>query len=805
MGAGSAFGLLGDAIRGAAGIQAGEPLDARQKKLRARVARQLPPSEAPRVTEFLGELCGIPFPDGQSVQLRAARRDALLMGDQMRRAWEDLLAAETQAQPVVLILEDLHWGDLPTVKLIDAALRRLKEQPLMVLAFGRPEVHQIFPNLWGERSLYEIRLGALTRRASERLVRQILGPEVSAEAVAVLLERADGNAFYLEELIRTAASGNSGTLPETVLAMVEARLEGFEAEARRLMRAGSVFGQTFWRGGLVALLGGASQAATVGEWLAVLEEREVISRSGEGRFPDEPEYVFRHALFREAAYAMLTEADRTLGHRLAGRWLEQIGESDAMILAAHLERGGLPARAARWYRRAAEEALEGNDLEAAVTRAGRGLGCISAAASMGPSSRATVEMRLTLELSALSTRTPHPPGSEQAEAGPLHLLLAEAHRWRGKLAEAEQESLEAVTALPTGSPLWYRAASEAVLAGGRLGHVELMVDAAELLRAQAPSESEASEAAEAKIIALCRANAELLTAGRYELADAFLRAIDELFEQHPGHSPGARARAQDAHARRALILGDLGEFLRLATLALQGFERVSNLRTACALQVSVGYAQLQLGAYAEAERTLSEALCAADRLGLTGLSPSAKENLGQALAGLGRWDEAEALTRDAVAAFSAQGDRRMEVGGRIYLTLMLGAAGELANAEEEARAALAIAPPPPLRAYALAALAQVLLRAQRGGEALLAAREAVDLLDTLGSIEEGEALLRLVYAEALHAEGDPRAASAILDARDRLLEQAAKIGDAALRRSFLERVPENARTLWLAETWLRGA
>ncbi|MFO0762911.1 MAG: protein kinase [Byssovorax sp.] len=801
MGAGSAFGLLGEALRSAAGIQAGEPIDTRQKKLRARVARQVPASEVGRISEFLGEMCGTPFPDGQSVALQAARRDAILMGDQMRRAWEDLLAAETLAQPVILLLEDLHWGDLPTVKLVDAALRRLKEQPLMVVAFGRPEVHALFPNLWGERNLYEIRLGALTRKASERLVRQILGPDVSPEVMGVLLERADGNAFYLEELIRTAASGNTGTLPETVLAMVEARLEGFETEARRLLRAGAIFGQTFWRGGLVALLGGASQAATVGEWLAVLEEREVIARSGESRFPDEPEYRFRHALFREAAYAMLTEADRTLGHRLAGRWLEQAGESDAMLLAEHLERGASPARAARWYRRAAEEALEGNDLDAAVIRAGRGLGCISAAASMGPSARTTIDTRLTLELSALSLRVPHPPGSEQAEAGPLHLLLAEAHRWRGKLADAEQSSLEAMAALPSGSPLWYRAASETLMAGGRLGHVDLMVQAAEVMLAQAPLEGEGNEAVEAKIVALARANAELLTAGRYEMADAFRATSDALIAKHAVKSPAVLARAQDAHARRALSLGDLGEFLRLATLALEGFERVSNLRTACTLRVSVGYADLQLGAYAEAEHTLREALASADRLGLAGLAPSAKENLGQALAGLGRWDEAEALTREAVLAFQAQGSRRMEVGGRIYLARMLNASGKTAAAEQEARAALAVELPPPLRAYALAALGEVLLAGGRSAEALAASAEAMSLLDALGTIEEGEALLRLVYAEALRAEGDPRAVSAILDARDRLTEQAGRIADPARRASFLEHVRENARTLALAAAW----
>ena len=226
--AGSAFGLLAEALHVAAGVQAGEPLGTRQKKLRARVARHVPAVDVGRVAEFLGEIAGTPFPDEGSVQLRAARHDAMLMGDQMRRAWEDFLAAECAAQPVVLVFEDLHWGDLPTVKLVDAALRRLAEQPLLVVALARAEVHQIFPKLWAERGLQEIRLGALTRRSSERLVRQILGDGADDVTVARLLERAEGNAFYLEELVRAAATGKGAELPETVLAMVQARLEGLQ-------------------------------------------------------------------------------------------------------------------------------------------------------------------------------------------------------------------------------------------------------------------------------------------------------------------------------------------------------------------------------------------------------------------------------------------------------------------------------------------------------------------------------------------------------------------------------------------------
>ena len=200
------------------------------------------------MAEFLGEMIGTTLPDEDSVALRAARKDAQIMSDQIRRAWEDFLGAECAAQPVLLVLEDLHWGDLSTVRLVDGALRRLREMPWMVLALARPEVHQTFSNLWTGRNLQEIRLQQLSRKASERLVRQVLGGDVDPEVMGRLVTQADGNAFYLEELIRATAERGGEALPETVVAMVQSRLGALDGESRRVLRAASVFGEVLWRG-----------------------------------------------------------------------------------------------------------------------------------------------------------------------------------------------------------------------------------------------------------------------------------------------------------------------------------------------------------------------------------------------------------------------------------------------------------------------------------------------------------------------------------------------------------------------------
>src|SRR6185436_568596 len=254
--------------------------------------------------------------------------------------------------------------------------RECSGRPWMVLALARPEVFDVFPRLWADRrNIQEIRLKELGRKASERLVRQVLGDSVGPETIERLVQRADGNAFYLEELIRAAAEGKDGALPETVLAMVETRLARLSLEARRVLRAASVFGEVCWSGGVTVLLGGAMGRTIVGEWLDKLVEQEVLAPRPESQFPGERELAFRHTLLREAAYATLTEDDKRLGHRLAGEWLEQHGEGDPMMLAGHFERGGDGARAASYYLRASEQAMHVLDIEATAARAALGLGC----------------------------------------------------------------------------------------------------------------------------------------------------------------------------------------------------------------------------------------------------------------------------------------------------------------------------------------------------------------------------------------------------------------------------------------------
>lgn len=759
MRAGAAFGLLQGLLRSAAGIRVGEVASAARSKLEARVARHVSAGERPRVSRFLAEAIGAASSTDDDVQLAAARQEPTMMGDQVRRAFEDLAAAECAAGPLVLALDDLHWGDLPSLQVIDAALRNLAGRPLVVYAFGRPELRDAFPRLWVDRGVQQLHLGRLTRRSCEHIVREAY-PEVDDETLERVVAQSGGNALYLEELVSAIAGGWTEGLPETVLAMVQARLEARPAAERRALRAASVFGRVFWRAGVAVLMGGAAGAEELDASLGALVDDELVAPRDRSRFAGDEELGFCNELVREAAYAQLTHADRELGHRLAGLWLERVGESDPIVLAEHFERAGRRDRALPYYRRAAEGARDGHDLEAAIRLARAGLRC----------------------------------EAEGVERGALERVLAEAFYWRGEYALGAAHAADAMARLPRGSASWYGAAEQAVSAAAKLSDDARLREHARALTSVTPVPA----AIERQASALGRATKLLLHAGHEDEAREVLEVLDRL----ESASPLVAAWKVQVRALFALLGGDPAQYLSLGDEALQHLERGGDLREAAVTRANVGFAMLELGVAEEAERSLRAALASAERLGLPPTAAAARHMLGLALARQGRLEEARAIEARAVADFAAQGDARMEAGSRLYLADILRLAGDLDGAEHEARAALeAEATPAPVIPTALGTLARVLLAAGRAPEALAAAAQGVARLEEV-AVEEGEADLRLALAESLHAIGDEAAArEAIRTARARLEERAARIADPVWRRSFVDNVPANARTRELANAW----
>ncbi|XXX81773.1 protein kinase [Sorangium sp. So ce134] len=780
---GSPFGMIADVLCRAAGLLERDPAPARRRKLRQRLGRRLDGPALERAAAFLGEIAGAPSPE-HARWLRAARQTAAGVSDGVWAAWEDWIAAECAARPVLLALEDLHWGDAATVRLLDATLRNLRELPLLVLALARPDVHRQFPNLWAEREVQTIKLGPLPRRAGAELVRAALGESVPEGVVAHLVERAGGNPFYLEELIRAVAGGKGELLPDSVLGTVEARLDAEGNEGKRVLRAASIFGDRFSKRGVAALLGGEERLADVEAWLGALADRELVApASGAGGLADGADHVFRHTLVREAAYAMLTEHDRALGHRLAGAWIERGASADPRVVAEHFRRGGEPGRAVRWYRRAAEQSLEANDLGAAIERAACGEAC----------------------------------GAEGEDLGALRLVASEAKVWEGDLAAAEALGASAAELLPAGSPGWFRAVTQIAAAAGKLGAVDRVAGWAAIaeglsaardpgapLSQSAPARpppsappppSSAPALRRARIACLCECGAQLVFGGRFAEADALLARIDEDLRALPPPDAELVAMAQQLRAIRASAGGDPEACLEGLEAALAAFEQAGDRRNACVIGANLGFIYAELGELEAAESALRAALEAADRMGLRELATVAMHNLGHVLGQLGKLDEAQLVERRAVEAFQERGDLRMEGVARTYLAKIALLSGDAATAEREAssaEAALHVAPR--LRAPAVAVRARALLAGGQVAAALGAARAAFGELAALGSLEEGESLVRLAYAEALAASGARDEAAAVLaEAREGLLARAQRIADPRRRERFLTAVPENAR------------
>ncbi|MFO0759364.1 MAG: protein kinase [Byssovorax sp.] len=767
MAAGAPLGILGSLIRGVAHFSDDDPPEALQHKLRARVGRSLRGEETGRVAAFLGEFTGVPFPADDLPALAAARRDPALMSDHVQRAWEAFAAAECAAQPVLLVLEDLHWADPASFKLVDGLLRRLKSRRLMVLALARPSIHEIAPRLWADRGAQSIRLGELSPRACARLVRAVLGDAPTEAEVDMLVERSGGSPFFLEELIRAHASG--GALPDTVLAMVQERLERIDPETRRVLRAASVFGLGFSAEALGALVG--DEVLGLDARIDDLEEAEVLERRGDPWGGDE-EIAFRQAIVREAAYAMLTESDRRLGHRLAGEWLERGGKTDAAVLARHFSLGGDLDRAARYHLAAAEAALLASSPEGALAHAAQGVAC-------GPSGE-------TL--------------------GGLISVQMQAHATRGEVTLARQIGEGVLALLPRGGLRACRASASLALLAVQLGDGDLLEDIAHDFTTVEPvEEARAATAVTASSLAVSFARL-----GLQALAVAQLRRAEELAGPSPD-DPGVMAWLALARSLHAAIheTDPYGQLTATRT-AMTELERVGDRFTAGFATVQHGGALIALGRYADAERLLGGALASASAMGLGLIITGARLYLPIALAHRGALDQAREVASTVLAtSIKAQNPHTIRMAHLALARVHLLAADLDAAAREASEVALArpSAPGEPMTAPLLQAegnalLAAIELRRRRPAEALAAADRAFAWRASHGEVGHVDALLHLSRAEALDALGRvEEARTALATALDRLLARAARIDDPALRQSFLSAVPENARTLSLATTW----
>lgn len=803
--AGAPYAILKDAVLRLCQISGSESPEQQRQQLQERIGQHLRETDRERIVTFIGELCGVRFPDAGQPMLQLARQDPKLMREHIRRAFLDLLAAEIRHAPLLVVLDDVQWSDELSIGALDELLQTGASSPCCVLAFARPEVREVFPRLWREHKLQEIQLKGLSKRACERLIKQVLGRDVAPEKMARAIEQSAGNALFLEELIRSLSEGDGGDQSETVVAMLQARIGRLEPGARRAVRAAAILGQTFWRGGVEAIVGAGAAGSTespgdVTAWFSTLVDAELIQRSPRSRLAGETEYLFRHALVRDAAYQLLTAADLQAGHRLAAEFLVRADESDAIVIAEHLERGDDRPAASLWLQRAAVQALDAGDFATALSRVRRAMSYA------------------------------HDDEARQA----MKELELDAFRWQGSLHELARCATEAMQLFPVGSAAWCKAAAEVAVATGAGTGLSILSGQLQTLEESLLGIPVRPDNASAYMQCLARVLTQsslFFGQGRVtRLFDRMQQAISEaglaslgvpsdgelttdyrqLRRTTTRTSSGRPADtvalgctvlgwAEQAYAFRSSACYELDRALNHFENARRLFLRGGDLRNALAQATDRGFVLVEVGRYREAATWLTDLSAEIDAVGISRIASLARLNLGIAQARLGQHEVALATLHKAYDGFApGQSHRGLAAA---YLALTHALAGRLDEGEHLARR-LAERIPEHAVWDCHSTLAQILLWQGRAGEALALVQRDVPARVVLTSSEGGISRQWLVRAEATFALGDRAAAIAELErALGRLHAQANAIADPAIRHSYLHEVRDHARLLQLKTEW----
>ena len=615
-----------------------------------------------------------------------------------------------------------------------------------LLGLARPSLDERFGGLAGDWNAQVLRLKGLSTKAQTQLVRAALS-EHDSERTRALVARANGNAFFLEELVRAEAAGER-ELPESVFAVIEKRLATLSVSGRRLARAASVYGERFSLPAALALVGDRVERRGVEE-LVHAEMVAPLDRSGE-------RFQFRHALVRDAAYRSLTDADRELAHRLAAAHLVERGEGGAEEIARHFELGGQPKLAVASYLDAANQALSMSHVSAALDHARRGLAC-------GATSATRARLR-EIEVRALGW---------VSDQGIVELGLAPLD--------------DAVS----GSAAWFGMIDTVTSCLHRAGHNERVIELFERFVA-APFGGTDHEAAAAWSVGFALTDSgdnERLARLRAWIASGSPERL----------SPRRRHRLErlrngTMEATSAVQLRDYLDELKLC-------ETEGDLRAGCLARSNIGGALLELGLYREALEFCRSAIIDARRLGLSLVETFSRIGLGLC----------QGRTGDAAAGLVelSRGIDRAEKTGNVYLAtlglayramLELGI-GRLEAARESAELAGAQAKAfGSLVPLVLGTSAAIAAHLEPNSDATLAlARQAWD--QSLPG-REGSVLCGLTYAELLEGRGEREPALAIVSALAETVDAAAieltNLGwSAALRE-----VDEHRRVVTLRGDWL---
>jgi len=290
------------------------------------------------VVEILKQIDALPMGDAaRPLRALLGETDELASADEIAWGFRKLLEQEAQLQPLVCVLDDLHWAEETLLDLVEHVADLSRDAPLLLLCMARPELLELRPSWGGGKwNATTVLLEPLDAADTEQLIGELGG--VPDELRERIVQAAEGNPLLLEEmlaLVRDSAGGRV-EVPPTIQALLAARLDQLDPAERSVLERGSIEGRTFHRGAVAALADGDGG---VDQRLVSLVRKELV-RPDRAQLPGDDAYRFRHLLIRDAAYDALPKASRAELHRRFATWLEQHGrelvELDE-ILGYHLE------------------------------------------------------------------------------------------------------------------------------------------------------------------------------------------------------------------------------------------------------------------------------------------------------------------------------------------------------------------------------------------------------------------------------------------------------------------------------------
>ena len=615
-GEGVTYWALADMVRWRCGITEDEEPEEAMRKLRAALDEHLLDPEERR------------FVEPRLAQLLALGEGASHERQDLFAAWRLFFERLAETYPTILAFEDMQWADASLLDFVEYLLEWSRDKPLFVVTLARPELLEKRPT-WGagHRNFTSLYLEPLSGQAMEELLIGLV-PGLPPSLRKQILERAEGVPLYAVETVRMLLDrgllvedgsaykvvGAVDTLevPETLHALIAARLDGLSPDERRLLGDAAVLGKTFTPQALAALSG--IEGERLEELLTAMVRREVLGLQSDPRSPEQGQYTFLQDLLRRVAYETLPKRDRREKHVAAAEHLSETfaEEEVSEVIASHLldaYRLDPEALDAESLRRRAHEAL---------VRAG------DRAASLG----ARTEGKRYFEQAADLAFEPHGQAAALSRAGEMAIAAGDIEDAAGLLERAigTYQSVGDTHAAA-------RVSSALALAEQRLGRsesaVERMEQAYGIIGEDEPD-------ADLALLVNRLGTAYFFVGHRERAAELIERGLDIAEAlQLPEHlARGWMARAILVGPRRPQEAGALLQLALDTNLANELYQQAS------VVAANLSDLNLQWDRYADSLHLLEQALELARRIGDRANEWYALAEITYALTMLGRWDEA---------------------------------------------------------------------------------------------------------------------------------------------------------------------